>query len=197
MCIRDRRGTPLEVTRTASARDRGSERGGGGAAEEPKRKEPSSVPSGGGGVTAAGTTNRWSDAERLRLVEGVEAHGMTAWEAVAEAVRTKTSTQCRNYYANYRDRLPSVKKEKPKKEKGKKKEEAKDDDGERSKEGSFKKAGKGDGAKPLGKPLVTDRRIEEFGNKPGSPSKPGVKRERDASPAPPAKAKEKLSLIHI
>ena len=60
------RGTPLEVARTASARDRGSERGGGGAAEEPKRKEPSSVPSGGGGVTAAGTTNRWSDAERLR-----------------------------------------------------------------------------------------------------------------------------------
>ena len=63
-----------------------------------------------------GGTNRWSDPERGRLAEGVELHGLNSWEKVAEVVGTKTHTQCRNYYANYRDRLPGhAPKDEPKK----------------------------------------------------------------------------------
>jgi len=56
----------------------------------------------------SGTSNRWSDAERSRLAEAVQKHGLSAWSQVAIAVGTKTSTQCKNYYANYRDRLPGL-----------------------------------------------------------------------------------------
>ncbi|KAL3933957.1 MAG: hypothetical protein SGPRY_000052 [Prymnesium sp.] len=66
-------------------------------------------PAGSGGLTVAGTTNRWTDAERARLVDGVDTHGLTRWELVSGVVKTKTATQCRNYYANYRERLPSRK----------------------------------------------------------------------------------------
>jgi hypothetical protein len=32
------------------------------------------------------------------------------WQKVAEMVGTKTATQCKNYFANYRDRLPGQEK---------------------------------------------------------------------------------------
>ncbi|EOD28137.1 hypothetical protein EMIHUDRAFT_468737 [Emiliania huxleyi CCMP1516] len=54
------------------------------------------------------TSNRWSDAERSRLAAAVQRHGTSAWAQVAQQVGTKTSTQCKNYYANYRDRLPGL-----------------------------------------------------------------------------------------
>jgi len=59
-------------------------------------------------VASVSTSNRWSDAERLRLAEAVAEHGTGDWPQVCMLVGTKTWTQCRNYYANYRERLPAV-----------------------------------------------------------------------------------------
>eukprot|EP00962_Isochrysis_galbana_P023270 scaffold7010_cov90-Isochrysis_galbana.AAC.1 len=59
-------------------------------------------------AAAASTSNRWTDAERSRLADAVQRHGMSAWTQVSQLVGSKTSTQCKNYYANYRDRLPGL-----------------------------------------------------------------------------------------